>query len=501
MAQYRIDTEEMLSNNKTIYEVVMVEPSPEGAGGLSYSGEAVSIPIIPVVQLNSYEGLKERDTQTYSALGGDVADVDTTIAVSCSSTTGSYGVYRSRRFIPFRAGQTCVARILSQFDTPAAGTQQRIGVANQENGYYVGYNGAGDLQFMHSYGGTAEIWTLDVDNTASGDQTITLTLNDVVYTIAILNSDTVNEIASKIQAEVDSDAPWLANQVDDKLRLLSGSLGNLTGTFSFSSTGNVTGTLTKHQTGAAATDEWEDITLPSWYRSLDFNHWQFKWSWDGITVFLMQHSTNRWVPIHRHATYTDTGLPVTKPAFKTTAVAYNTGGAAGVEMQVASMFGGIEGQQQITTFTHGGGATQVSMNTAGTYYHIMSVQNPFVHRRDTDYFINYRMIRFLDLTVAGQVNDPVEIYIYFNQPISGGNFNFVGYFDRIYQGDTELKVMDVSADTPVVALTLGNTGASSRFDLSGYNLLLPPGTHMSLVAKSAGNMSRLAIAGTWATVG
>jgi len=477
----------------------MTEPNPEAAGGVSYSGENISIPIIPVVQLNSYEGIKERDTQTYSALSGSVTDTDTTIGVACSSTTGSYGVYRSRRFIPFRAGQTCVARILGQFDTAVAGTEQRLGIANQENGYYVGWNGT-DFQFLHSHDGRAEIWELDINNTASGNQTITLTLNSVVYTISILSGDTVNEIASKIQAEVDTDAPWLANQVDDKVRLLSGSLGNLTGTFSFSSTGNVAGTLTKKQTGVAATDDWEDMTLPTWYRQNDFNHWQFKWSWDGVTVFLLRHSTNQWVPIHRHATYTDAGLPVTKPAFKTTAVAYNTGGASGVTIQVASMFGGIEGQQAITTYTNGGGVTQLTLNSAGTYYHIMSVQNPFIHVRDTDYFINYRMIRFMDLTVAAQTNDPIELYIYFNQPISSGNFNFVGS-GRLYQADTELKTMDVSGDTPVIALVTGITGSTQQFDLNDYNLLLPPGTHMSLVARCSGNISRLAIAGTWGTVG
>ena len=469
-------------------------------GSDSFFGGNYAIPLIPVVQLNAYEGVKERDTQTYTDGGGSVT-TNGGILVSCTSTLGSFAVYRSRRFIPYRAGQSCVARILGKFDTAVAGTEQRLGIANQENGYYVGYNGT-DFQFLHSHSGIAEIWELDVNNTASANQTITLTLNSTVYTIAILSGDTVNEVAQKI-ALATQDNIWLANQIDDKVVFLSGRLGNLTGTFSFSSTGNVTGTLTETVSGVAATEQWHDIDLPTWLDPTHFTHWQFQYAWQGVRVYALNDNTGRWNLIFSHlpndCVAGGTELMVTKPAFKTTAVAYNTGGASGVTIDVASFAGFVEGQEAITAFTHGGGVTQTSMSS-GTYWHIMSIQNPFVNS-NTDK-INFRNIRFLDLTVAVQCNDPVEFYIFFDgQPTSPEVMNFTSYPNRLYSADLIKKVFNHTLDTPVCALIAGITGSNSQFDLRPYNLVLPPGSHMSLVAYSTNSMNKVTIGGTWSTIG
>ncbi len=469
------------------------------AGSDTFFGGNYAIPLLPVIQLNSYEGIKERNTQVYESGGGSVGE-NGDVLVSCSSTLGSYAVYRSLRFIPYRAGQSSVARILGKFGTPVAGTQQRLGVANQENGYYVGYNGT-DFQFLHSYGGIAEQWELDINNTANANQTITLTLNGTAYTIAILNGDTVNTIAQKISLELNG-VVWLTVQVDDKVELLSGSLGDLTGTFSFTSTGNVTGTLTEKVSGVAATDSWEDITLPVWLDPTEYHHWQFQYAWQGVRVFALNELTGRWTLIIEHLPGTcDVGgsnLMVTNPSFKTTAVAYNTGGASGVTMHVSSFAGFIEGEEAITAYTHGGGVTQTSMSS-NTYWHIMSIQNPFVTENDK---INYRSIRFLDLTVAVQCNDPVELYIFFNgQPVAPAVFNFISYPDRLYSADVTKKEFDHTLDTPVTALIAGITGSNSQFDLRPYNLVLPPGAHMSLVAYSTNSLNKVTIGGTWSQIG
>ena len=469
------------------------------AGGNTFYGGNYAIPLLPVLQLNSYEGIKERNTQTYTGGGGSVSE-NGDIKVTCTSTLGSYGVYRSVRFIPYRAGQSSVSRILGKFDTPVAGTEQRLGVANQENGYYVGYNGT-DFQFLHTHGGIAEQWEIDVNNTASADQTITVTLDGQVFTVAILEDDTVNIIAQKIAVAV-GDTVWLANQVDDKVKLLAGSLGDKTGTFSFASTGNVTGTLTEVVSGVAATDYWEDITLPEWLDPTEYQHWQFQYAWQGVRVYALNNANGQWVLLTEHLPDgCDVGgdnLMVTNPSFKPTAVAYNTGGASGVTVHVASFAGFIEGQEAITTFTHGGGVTQTSMSSL-TYNHIMSIQNPYTTDNDK---INYRSIRFLDLTVAVQSNDPVELYIFYNgQPVAPAVFNFVSYPNRLYSADVTKKVFDHTLDTPLCALIAGITGSNSQFDLRPYNLVLPPGAHMSLVAYSTASLQKVTIGGTWSQVG
>lgn len=466
-------------------------------GESNYFGEPYATRIIPVVQLNSYEGVKTRDTQTYTGGGGSVVVDDSDIEVSCTSTPGSYGVYRSRRFIPYRSGQSNVARLLGRFSTPVAGTQQRFGISNQEGGYYIGYNGT-DFQFLHNYGGRAEIWSLAVTGTASTNQTITLTLAGVAYNIPVLSGDSANTIAAKISLAVESNA-WLPTAVDNTVKLLSGGLGALAGTFSFSSTGNVTGVLTKLITGVAGTDEWHAMPdMPAWVTPTNYTHWQLQYSWSGVNVLVLNHITNRWCVVFRHVLpMGETSLPVKKPAFKVTTVVYNTGGASGVTAYISSMFGGIEGESEITTFTHGGGVTKSSL-AGGTFHHIMSIQNPYVN---TDNKLNFRMIKFMDLTVATQANDPVEIYIYFDTELVGQVLDFQSYTDRLHQASFTTGAINTAADTPVISTVVGISGSNAQIDLLPYNLTLPPGAHMSLVARSDSTIQKIAVGGIWGTIG
>jgi hypothetical protein len=477
--------------------------------GSTLFGEPYAIPLVPVIQINSYEGIRLRDAQVFTGGGGSVEADESSILVSCTSTLGSYGVYRSQKFIPYNVGQSNIARILAKFGTPVAGTSQRIGVGNQENGYFIGYSGSADsggaataLKFLHMYGGKAETWELELTNTANAGQTVTLVLNSVTYTISIANNDTAAAAAAKITAYLNANSSnaWICDQIDNRVVLLSGSVGNLTGTFSYASTGNITGTVTVKYEGLASTNEWKPITLPANVDLERYNQWQFQYNWTGVVVTAQNQTTGLFELVYRHTLATDdiTELPVAKPAFKVTTVCYNVGGAAGTTLYIAGLFGGIEGEQVITKYTNGGANTQSSL-ASGTYWHIMSIQNPYV---DPDtYKLNFRSIEFLDLVASVQCNDPVQIFIYFNQPkATGYNFNFTPVTGRSYQADLTNGVFNVALDSPVVSVIVGING-TLQFELKDYHLIAQPGTHMSLVAYSTASINKVTISGVWRTMG
>jgi hypothetical protein len=466
----------------------------------SYLGEHSSVPIIPIIQVSSYEGLRERDTQSYSAGGGSVTE-NGDVLVSCSSTPGSYAVYRSRKFLPYRTGQSNIAKIVGKFDTAVAGTQQRMGVANQESGYYIGYNGT-DFQFLHTRGGLAETQELTLSNVSSGNQTLTITLDGTAYTVAISNNDSLATIASKISLEFTDNDAWQVDNYDNKVVFLAGSLGNKTGTFSFSSTGNVTGVFVEKVAGSDADDEWLAFdSLPAGFSPQNYNNFMFKYSWLGVRVYVFM--PDGWYKIMDHVHTPRTELPVYKPVFKITCVAYNTGGASGVTLHNSGIYGAIEGEQNITSFTNGGATTKTGL-AKDLYHHIMSIQNPYVNHNNDK--LNLRSIRFMDLSVSSQSTDPVELYIFFNgQLADDATFDWASVsgidgLKRYAESRVEAE-FDVTGDAPIVALTTGLTGSGQQFDLLPYNLILPPGTHMSLVAKSTNSMSKLAIAGTWGDIG
>ena len=252
--------------------------------------------------------------------------------------------------------------------------------------------------------------------------------------------------------------------------------------------------------GVAADDEWIPITLPSNIDLTKYNQWQFQFSWTGIVVSVQNPDTSQFQFVYRHtvADITSTELPVSKPSFKITTVSYNLGGASGVSMDVAGLFGAVEGEQVISKYTNSGGNTLSSLSS-GSDWHVMSIQNPYVD--PLTYKLNFRSIEFLDLVASVQCNDPVQIYIYFDQPkATGYNFSFNAVTGKSYQADITDGVFNISGDTPVVSFVVGING-TQQFDLTNYHLVAPPGTHMSLVAYSTASINKITMSGVWRTMG
>ena len=165
------------SSSNPIYIEGIATIKPDLAVGNFY-GEPYAISLHPLIQFNGHDGIRPNDTQTYTALSGSTTVVDGVYNIACSTTAGSYGVFRSRRLAVHRAGQSNVMRFLAKFDTAAANTQQMIGAQNQESSFYIGYNGT-QFGIQHTYSGRAAIYSLKI-NSYTGNQTVTLTLNSTV---------------------------------------------------------------------------------------------------------------------------------------------------------------------------------------------------------------------------------------------------------------------------------------------------------------------------------
>lgn len=506
MVQYNAESQRKLSNNDNLYEVMMlangdgsvvgssnplpVTTRPDAAIGNFY-GEPYAINITPVIQLTGHDGITLNDTQTYSALGGTITAQDGVYSIACTTTAGSYGVFRSRRFAIHRAGQSNVARFLSKFDTPAASTQQLIGVQNQESAFYIGYNGT-QFGLQHTYGGRAAIYSLKI-NSYTGNQTVTLTLNSVVYTVSIATGETVNKAAQRIAAAM-TDGTWLANQIDDTVYLMSSTVGDKVGTFTVTGSGNLNATLTRQVQGVAATVNWEyngvDFDIPAAIELSHYNEWQIKYDWVGVTFFVLNISTNQFELFHRHLH--NTVLEVKSASMKIAAVCYNTGGSNAVTLQVPSMMVGLEGEEVFNGFPHSTSNTQISL-AANKYWHLLTLQNPYVVNNR----INTRQARVLNMTVAAESGDPVQILLVMNTNLSTAIYNFTSQdgFMMSFDNTTEAEV-NMSGNYPVLTMACPKTGGQI-YELRDYRLAVPPGTRLSVVAFGTSSISRITTAINW----
>lgn len=507
MAQFNIDTGALDTKISSRYEVVMlangangsivstenrlpVTTKPDLSVGNFY-GEPYAINLTPLVQFTGHDGIRPNDTQTYTALGGTAAAVDGKYVVTCTTTPGSYGVFRSRRFAVHRAGQSNVARFLAKFDTPAALTQQMIGVQNQESAFYIGYNGT-QFGIQHTYGGRAVIYSLKI-NSYTGNQTVTLTLNDTAYTISIATGETVNKAAQRIAAAM-TDGVWLANQVDDTVLLMSSANGDKTGTFSVTSSGNLNATLTRQQQGVANTMEWiydgVDFNLPAAIDLTHYNEWQVKYDWVGATFFVLNVSTNQFELFHRHVH--NTAFEVKSASFKVAAVCYNLGGSNAASLTVPSLMAGIEGEEAFNGFTHSTTNTQETL-AADKHWHLLTLQNPFVFNNQ----VNTRQTRLLNLTVAAESGDPVQIRLVMDAELSTAIYNFTsqdGYMVS-FDNTTEAEV-NMTSNWPVLSMACPKTGGQ-LYELRDYRLVVPPGAKLSVVAFGTASISRITTAINW----
>jgi hypothetical protein len=473
---------------------ITVVPSEISA---DYFGEPYAIPITPVVQTDGRYGTNNYDHQIYTASDGNVSHSGGAFTVSCSGTTGSYALLRSRRFNTYKPGQSFMARWFAKFDNATAGVQQRLGVQNQENAYYFGYNG-GSFGVLHTYNGQVPIYRITVVS-YTGAQTLTITLNSVTYTVSISAGLTLGQVANQI-SNANFGGLWLASDLDNTVELLyTGALGPLGGTFSISSSGTFSGNITTEQVGVAATNTWVydgvDFTMPAWFNGVRYNQFEVKYSWAGINFFVLNPQTGDFVSFYQltwAGSTAATQLPVTNPAFKVAALALNNGSATGVTINVASMMSGLEGITNRNSYT-GATATTKTNLTQNVLHHVMSIQNPYTFSNS----INTIETLLNDFVATTQCNDPTEVYMYLDADLLTGTQDYVSQDGFPVSISTATGTLDPATNFPILSFVVGNTGSSVQFALEAYRLVIPPGSTISIAVRSTATIQKVAASLVW----
>jgi hypothetical protein len=460
-----------------------------------YFGEPYAVPITPVVQIDGRYGIYNKDVQTYTAGGGNTTTSGSCYQVSSTSTLGSYGLIRSKRFNTYKPGQSLIARWYGKFDTPTANTSQRLGMNNQENAYWFGYNNT-TFGFLHTHSGRAPIYRITV-NSYSGAQNVTVTLNGVAYVIAISAGLTTGQVAQQISQSAFGGL-WLANQRDNTVELLYNAVGALNGSFSVSGSGTFSGSIAEVQAGVAATNEWwydgTDFNLPVWFDSSKYNQFEMKYSWAGVNFFILNPSTGQFELVYQHLQTDEDTLELINPAFKIGMLALNQGGSSAVTVKVADMMMGLEGITNRNCYT-GSATTTATSLTQNLLHQILSIQNPYTYNGT----INTKELLLDDITVATQCNDPSQIYV-FVEPIvalATGVDNYTTQDSQTVTVSYTNGTITQGAYFPIVTFVVGNTGSVTQYDLSQYRVVIPPGSQATIAILSTAAIQKVSSAIVW----
>lgn len=535
MAIFRKDTQQLLNDNKTLYEVVMVADQYGRVGADSGTatsrsafGEVLSVPVTPVIQLDGLYGLDPQDFEIYDATGGAATTTNTLMQCSTGTSLGGYGVVRSKRAVRYRPGQGALARFTAKFSSPVNGYTQRAGFFTQEQAIQVGYfagSAYGDgpesdsaFGVLRQNGGKAHIHEFEVTVAESGaDVSVTID-NDVVTltTSTATASSNAAEIAAAIETDGTAGAKWIVEQAGAVVRLLSRSVGVKSGTFSIARTSGSTfaGATTVSQEGVAHTSTWVpqssfnvdklDGTGPSGMTldptKLNVFQINFRWLGAGEIRFAIENSIDGEMVFFHHIHYSNqnTDVHIDNPSLKIGYVAASLGGTGdNIIVEGASMMGAIEGvinptKLPIAHFSDTGAGQNLA---ADTWHHLLTIKNSLLSNDK----INSREIIFKNinsaLTTSG--NPPITVALILN--LTGTSTDLVMTELNTY---STAHVSNTTATVTLGAQRLAysfstSSGGSTSINLNDLRIAMPPGSSLSVLGRSTGQITRSSISLSW----
>lgn len=556
MTQFSTQTDQFLTNNRSIYEVMylannangdivstsnplpvsLMNSSSDGTiGTISFPAEQLSafeelmvVEPFPVIQLDSVYGI-ENDKLTLRQSGSGtcyVDDSDNLWTANTGITAGSIASLGSRRYIRYRPGTGTLARFTAMFTANAqtgygvTGAPQQAGLQNAGSSYAFGFSGltgpqantgSEQAQFgiLHRYGGRPEIRELTITTAPTGTQNISIVLNSVTYTFNI-TSGSAAHAAQQIAAQTYGGV-WQSSQIGSNVRFTAVSSGVRSGTYSFSATGAGTlanATFSQISAGVNNTnvwtykEDWDVPDIPLNPNKLNVFAIDFRWLGAGIVRFFMEHpTTGKMTLIHTQHWANQNVIPhLENPSLRIGySAAINAGATVTSPVMVkgASMYGAIQGDVAQTTYSEGWYNVITGNRAQDIIHHALSIRNPFTKNNR----LNTRELILQDLSMSVQGNDPVVVFIYVNPIIATGSDSLL--FDYIPESNalastTSTPTFDPAVNNPVVSYVVGING-TAQFDLLPYRITLAPGDFVTIAFLSSGVISRTATSLTWNT--
>lgn len=489
-------------------------------------GELISIPMTPVIQADVIHGLDPDMFSKSEVNGGTVVISENSVwQVNSGTSANGYARLKTNRFLRYQPGQGAIGRWTAAF-TCTGTTKLATGVDNiyqlagfygREDGYAFGFSGDPanpTIGVLHRYGGKVEIRTLLITTAPTGNQTITITLNGVPYSVAVVagsTGETAGRIATELKLLTDADNRWDIQYCANTVTFCYYTSGEKNGTYSLSSTGAGTlaaGTFSRSQIGAAPTDVWTYVQdwngTPVNFDPSKLNLFSvdFRWLGAGRVRFMMEDpATGEIVTVHTQLWGSSSLIPhMIKPNLR---ISYRSGSTSGatapynVVVSGASCMAGVEGIINQTGHSEGWYDINSTNRPKDLVHHLLSIQNPYIRTNG----LNTSQLIIQDLTVAAQGADPSVIYVIVNPlgvssplvfaPIPGPATTRV-FAQASNSAVTETLSMDNVSNVQTLAIN-----GSATFDLKPYNFSLAPGDMISVFISSSNAITRSSIGLSW----
>jgi hypothetical protein len=481
---------------------------PEAANKTAF-GESYGIEITPTIQLLPVYALDPLNfVSTTTTVNTAIEPLNSYVEVTAGPAVAgvpSITIFRSRKFIRYRAGQGALARWNTAFSTPLAGTEQRAGLFNFEEAMQFAYNGT-EFGILHIHAKKNRVEEFTITTPPTGTETVTVTLDSVPYVFSV--SGTAAQTAELIAKHTGYGGLYLVEAVGAVVTFIYLNNGAPdTGVFTITGNGTLAATRATKQlpvlgnTDRIPQSEWNVDKMDGTGASgavLDptqFNVYQISYSWLGsgkIDFFISNPNTGSPALVHQIQWINRFRiLNAQSPSYAVGTGLFNFADTGTLELLFGSIMAGIEGKVENTVYTKSTATTKSNLNSANTIFHLLTVRNSFLN----DSSLNYIDVIIDTLSFSVQCNDPSIVYVYMDAPLATG----VHTYTALTSANSNISTVDgtiATTVTPLASFTLPpNNG--NVLDLSKYEIRVPPGAQVSIGVSSTGNISRAAVSLIW----
>jgi len=447
-------------------------------------------PIVQIANKYQIDPANLDIVETFEATGGSADNNKNLFRCQTGTSVGGYGVIRSVETLNYRAGQGVEGLFTASFTTGVALSLQFGGLFNISDTLAFGYDGA-SFGCLHSYGGVAEVQTIDISATGAGTCTVTLD-GTASAGITVTNSDVetnAREIADGLKADTLANS-WRFEQTSDKVFCIAKGVGNKTGSMSVS--GGVTASITEATAGVAQTDNHTaqgsfNIREPfSGFDPTKLNVYKIKFGYLGvanITYAIYNPNTGFFEDVHQvEWANANNATHVSNPNFKIGWTSASLG-ASGTNLTVLGASGSIflEGDEVIKNNTFADENTVSGVGT--TLTNIITIKNRVVYNNR----FNLGKLFPLIISIDNDHNKGCIVQVIRSGTVAGTvNYQFEEQFNSIALVDKAGTT--VTNGTLIDAFTV-SAGGSAELDLTLLRTELLPDETFVIAAKTISGTS------------
>lgn len=454
--------------------------------------------LFPSFQIDGVYGINSGLIKTTVSGSGSAVASDSLITCSTGTTIGSFSTAQSRKRLRYRPGQGIVARFTAKYSSPIASSYLVAGVGHAEDGFYFAYKNT-TFGILYNNRGVRETRTLTINTASSTTESVTVTLNNVAFSVPVTNSGNAARTAYEIASFAYTG--WAAQAVGSTVVFLANSVGSLNNTYSVSGT-TISGSFARTKAGQDVTEsfiaqaDWNGDKLDGTGNSgvtinpQKLNVYQVKIQYLGAGPIVFQVETvDPTTKAVEFVTVHTISLPNTldssslgNPSFPLTLAAYSAGSTTNISVSTASFAGFLEGDKvlQGNRFSYFNTSTSVS---SAAYLPLFTIANSLVYGGRS----NQSVINILGVSAALKHLNPGTLFLIRNGTLTG-NANFSSYASNsasLY--DTAATAVTFSTNDQLIwSGSMGETG--QLFFNFEDEITLQPGESLTLAARtSSGN--------------